>query len=206
MTRNQWSIRKLAFIAIMAAAAWALMLFNFPLPFAPSFMKFDISELPALFAGLFLDPLSGFLVILIKILLKLLTQGTETALVGEAMNIAAASAFVLPAAFIYQRNRSKKGAVIGLIAATIFASIVAVFLNLWVAFPMYGRLYGLPMEKIVAMGTKVVPAVKDELTLMLYSILPFNLFKHAVTSLVTWLIYKRAGRVLQNLIGKREEA
>jgi len=206
MTRNQWSIRKLAFIAIMAAVASVLMLFNFPLPFAPSFMKFDISELPALFAGLFLDPLSGFLVVLMKILLKLVMQGTETAFVGEFMNIVAASSFVVPAAVIYQRNRSKTGALIGLLAATVFASIVAVLLNLWIAFPMYGKLYGLSMEKIVAMGTKVMPAVKDELTLMLYSIFPFNLVKHAVTSLVTWLMYKRAGRALQNLIGKREEA
>ena len=197
MKQKRMSIQKLVMIAILAAMSAALMFIRFPLPFAPAFLKFDISELPALFAGLFYGPVSGFLVILIKISLKLLMQGTETAFVGELMNVIGSSAYVVTAAVIYRLYRTKKGALISLIAASAVASVFAVFLNLWIAFPMYGKVSGIPLESIIAMGTAVLPFIHNETTLMLYSILPFNLLKHGVTAFITWLLYKRCGMLLR---------
>lgn len=197
MKQKRMSIQKLVMIAILAAMSAALMFISFPLPLAPAFLKFDISELPALFAGLFYGPVSGFLVILIKISLKLLMQGTETAFVGELMNVIGSSAYVVTAAVIYRLYRTKKGALISLIAASAVASVFAVFLNLWIAFPMYGKVYGIPLESIIAMGTAVLPFIHNETTLMLYSILPFNLLKHGVTAFITWLLYKRCGMLLR---------
>ena len=63
------SIRKLVFISILGAISFVLMLLDFSTPIAPSFLKFDIADLPALFAGFFLGPLSGFGVVCIKLLL-----------------------------------------------------------------------------------------------------------------------------------------
>ena len=202
--RKTWNVRKLVFIALMAALSAVLMLISIPLPFAPAFLKFDIAELPALFAGLFLDPLSGFLVIVLKILLKLLMQGTETAFIGEAMNIIGSTGFVIPAAIIYKHYHTKKGALISLIVSAVLASIIAVFLNLWIAFPLYGRVYGIPMEEIIAMGTAAIPFIDSELTLMIYSIFPFNLLKHGVTAGITWVLYKRVGSFLVGLGNKKE--
>ena len=71
--------KKLVFIAILGAVSFVLMMINISLPFAPAFLKFDIAELPALFAGFFMGPVAGFGVIVIKLLLKLIIQGTETA-------------------------------------------------------------------------------------------------------------------------------
>ena len=125
-------------------------------------------------------------------------QGTETAFVGELMNIIGSSVYVITAAVIYKLHRTKNGALVSLIAASIIASVFAVFLNLWIAFPMYGRVYGIPLEDIIAMGTAAIPFIHNETTLMLYSILPFNLLKHGVTALVTWLLYKRCGSLLRS--------
>ena len=50
------------------------------------------------------------------------------------------------------------------------------------------------------MGRKVNPLVKDNLTLMLFSIFPFNLVKYGIVSLLTWLIYKRCGNVLRKIL------
>lgn len=50
-TRNA---RTIAFIGMLGALSAVLMSINFPMPFAPTFLKFDIAELPALFAGFFL--------------------------------------------------------------------------------------------------------------------------------------------------------
>ena len=192
--------RKLVFVAILGAISFVLMLVNFSLPFAPSFLKFDIAELPALFAGFFMGPLAGFLVVVIKLLLKLVVQGTETAFVGEFSNLVGSTAFMLVAALIYKMNRTKKGAVIAVTVSTIVVSVVYIFLNAYIMFPLYSRLYGMPMEAIVQMGTAVNPRITNVTSLMLFSVFPFNLLKHAVTSLLTFLVYKRAGTALRKLL------
>lgn len=192
--------RRLVFVAILGAISFVLMLINFSVPFAPGFMKFDVADLPSLFAGFFMGPLAGFLVIVIKLLLKIVIQGTETAFVGEFSNLVASTVFMLVAALIYKFNKTKKGAVIGMLVSTLCASAMSIFLNAFIMFPLYSRLYGMPLEAIVGMGTAINPRITNLTTMMVFSVFPFNLFKHAVTSLVTFLIYKRVGNVLRGIL------
>lgn len=194
-------IYKLTLIALLSALAAILMAFTFPLPLAPTFLTFDISELPALFAGFFLGPGAGCLVVLIKNLLHLMINGTTTAFVGEAMNIVGSIGFVLPAALIYRKIHTKKGAILALTISTIGVSILAIFLNGWVAFPMYMKMFGLSMDTIVSMGSMTNPLVNNYWSLMILGILPFNLIKHGVTSFCTYLLYKKVGNVLRTMIG-----
>ncbi len=200
MKEHTTNVRNLVFIAMMGAVSTVLMALNFSLPFAPGFLKFDISELPALFAGFFLGPVSGCGVILVKLLLKLITQGTETAFVGEFMNLMGSVCFILPASLIYKLNHTRKGAVISLTVSSVFVSIVFIFINAFVAFPMYSRLYGMPMDVIVGMGTAVNPRITNITTLMLYAVFPFNLLKHGVTSIMTYMVYKKVGAALRNML------
>lgn len=197
-------VKKTVFIGMMGAVSTVLMMLNFSLPFVPGFLKFDISELPALFAGFFLGPVSGCSVIVVKVLLKLLFQGTDTAYVGEAMNIMGSVCFVLPASLIYRWKHTKKGAVIAMTVSSVVVSIAFIFINAYIAFPLYSKLYGMPMEVIVGMGSAINPMITDVPTLMLFSVFPFNLFKHGVTSFVTYLIYKKAGNTLRSTIGGAE--
>ena len=206
MKNSAVSVKKVAFIGMLGAVSAVLMAISVPLPFAPTFLKFDISELPALFAGFFLGPVSGCAVIVVKIALKLLLQGTETAFVGELMNIVGSSAFVLPAALIYKFIHTKRGALISLVFSSVMVSIVAIFLNAYIAFPMYSSLYGIPMEAILEMGSSVNPLVHDNVTLMLFGVFPFNIVKHGITSAVTYLVYKRCGNALRSLLAIREPA
>lgn len=189
--------KSIAFVGMLAALSAVLMMISIPLPFAPSFLKFDIAELPALFAGFFMGPLSGCMVIIVKIILKLITQGTDTAFVGEMMNVVGSCAFVLPASFLYKWFHTRKGAIISLSVATFLVSVITIFLNAYIAFPMYSVLYGMPMEAILEMGSSVNPLIHDNVTLMLYGVFPFNLVKHGVTSIITYLIYKRCGNALR---------
>ena len=192
--------RKMVFIAILGGISYVLMLFNFSVPFAPAFLKFDVAELPGLFAGFFLGPLAGFEVIVVKLLLKLVIEGTQTAFVGEFSNLVSSAFFVLVAAWIYRRNRTKKGAIIAMVISSIAVSILFIFINAFVMFPLYSRLYGMPLEAIIQMGNKINPAVNNMVTMMLLCVFPFNLLKHGVTSLLTFLVYKRVGNVLRNLL------
>lgn len=100
--------RKLVMIAMLGALSAVLMLFNFPIPFMPTFLKFDLAELPALMGGFMMGPLAGTLIILVKLTLKLLMQGSETLLAGEFANLIGSLSFVLPAIWIYERNRTKR--------------------------------------------------------------------------------------------------
>ena len=195
---NGINVRVVAFVGMLGALSTVLQLFEVALPFAPSFMKFDISELPALFAGFLLGPADGCLVVIVKNLLKLIMRGTNTAFVGELSNAAGSCIYVLCAALIYARNKTKKSAVKALIISTIGVSVVQIFMNAWVMFPLYSRLYELSMEAIIGMGSKVNPLIRDNLTMMLFGVFPFNLFKHGITSLVTFLLYKRVSAPLKD--------
>lgn len=194
------NIRTLTFTALLGAVSAVLMVFNFSIPFAPTFMKFDISELPALFAGFFMGPAEGCAVVLVKILLKVLTQGTDTAFVGELMNLMGSICFVLPASLIYRKMHTKKGAVIGMTVSSVLVSILFIFINMYIAFPMYSTLYGMPLEAIISMGTAANPLVDDLFTLMLFGVFPFNLVKHGITSLATYLVYNKCGNALRGIL------
>lgn len=196
------SPRAMVFIAVLGALSSLLMAFEFPLPFAPAYMKFEISDLPALFAGFFLGPIAGALTELIKILLKLVLVGSSSAFVGEGMNLLCALAYVLPATIFYHLHRTKHGALTALVASSLFASVFAVVANQYLAIPMYVRLYKIPLAAILKMASATNPFVHSLTDFLLLTILPFNLIKYTVVSFLTYLVYKKASLALQSIAEK----
>jgi len=192
--------RSMVFISFLGALSFLLMSIEVPLPFAPAYMKFEISDLPALFGGFFLGPLAGTMACLIKILLKLIVIGTHSALVGEMMNLFCSMAFVLTAAWYYHFHYNKKGALQSLVLASLLGSAFAVFTNYYFAIPMYVRLYGIPLETILQMAAAANPFVHSMTGFLLLTILPFNLVKYAVVSVIAFSVYKRISLALQALI------
>ncbi|MGL5269887.1 MAG: ECF transporter S component [Selenomonadaceae bacterium] len=196
--KDNFSLRRLTIIGILGAISAILMFINFPLPFVPPFYRFDAAELPALFGAFFLGPSAGVLIISLKLLVKLLIQGSDTLLVGEMANFMANVAFVLPAALIYQRHKTKRAALWGMTAGTLASSLFSVFGNAYIAIPLFAAVYGWPVESIIKMGTAVNPYITDMTTMMLWAVLPFNLIKCAFTSSVMLLIYKKAAGALRS--------
>ena len=76
-------------------------------------------------------------------------------------------------------------------------SALGVLSNYFVMLPLYAKLFKMPMETIVAMGSKINPAIDSTLTLVLYSILPFNILKGLIISILTMLIYKKLSPILK---------
>ncbi len=200
MNSRKVNAKTLVFVAMMGAVAAVLMMIDFSVPLVPGFLKFDIAELPALFVGFFIGPVSGSAVIAVKLLLKLVMKGTDTAFVGELTNLLGNMCFVVPASLIYKMRHTKQGAIISLAVSTFIVSIAFVLLNYFIGFPLYGKFYGLSIEAIVDMGKAVNPLIKDEATLLLFSIFPFNIFKYGIISIITYGIYKKAGAVLRNIM------
>lgn len=194
------TVKEIALIGVLGGLSAIIMIFDFPLPFAPGFLKFDVSDIPGLFAGFFLGPVCGCLVALVKILLNLVINGTTTAFVGEASNLFGSCCFILIASLIYQKNKTKKSALIAMLVAALATSVMYIFMNAYVTFPMYGNLYGMSMEKIVAAGAKVNPLVHDMVTMMIFAVLPFNLTKYLICSAVTAVVYKKSSTALKAII------
>ncbi len=187
-TRANEKTSILAKAAILSAIAYIVMLIEFPLPFAPAFLKLDFSDIPALIAAFAIHPVVGVLVQLVKNILHFITK-TSTGGVGELGNFLVGASFVFVAGYIYRLNRTKKNALIGCIAATIVMTATAAIFNLLVLIPFYANI--MPIETIVAMGSAITSKVTDVNSLVLYGITPFNIFKGVVISGIAMYLYPK---------------
>ncbi len=195
-------VRTIAFVGLMGAVSAVLMLFRFPLPFMPPFMSFDLSGIMEMLGGFMFGPFAAVCIIIVKILLQVVIQGSFSLGTGELQNFILSSCYVLPALFIYHRNKTKKTAAAGMALSTVFVAIVAILTNLYLIIPFYVKLFGMTMEEIIGMCTAVNPAMKDAMTMAAFGILPFNLIKYGVTSIVTFIVYKRLSKLIKGIISR----
>ena len=195
-------VKKIAFIGLMGAVSAVLMLFRFPIPFMPPFLSFDLSGLMEMLGGFMFGPMAAACIIVVKILLQLVMQGSFSLGTGELQNLILSCSYVLPALIIYHRNKTKKMVITGMAVSTIFVSVMAVFTNLYLIIPFYVKLFGMSMDDIITMCRTVNPAMKNVTSMAVFGLLPFNLIKYGVTSLVTFIVYKRLSRVIKGIISK----
>ncbi len=188
--------KNMVMMAMFGAIAGVLMLFDFSIPIAPSFMKIDLGDLPAILGTFMMGPIEGIIICIIKLLVKLVIKGTTTAFVGELSNFVVCCAYILPAYFVYRNHKGKKGAILSLAIGTITVSLIAVLSNYFVMFPMYSNLYGMPLEAIIGMGTAINSRITNLFTMMLFAVMPFNIVKYGIVSIITFFVYKRLKNVL----------
>lgn len=192
------NVRKLVQIAMLAAVSAVLMLVEFPLPFlAPPFYKMDFSEVPVLIGAFAMEPVAGALIELMKILLNFVLNGTMTAGVGELANFLMGCAFVVPAGMIYKRAKTRKNAVTGMVLGVVCMAAVSCILNAFLLLPAYGKAFGTPVEAFVQMGAALIPAIDSLMTFCLFCVVPFNIVKGIVVSVLTLLLYKHISRLLK---------
>ena len=185
-------------ISLLSVMAFILMFLEVPLPIFPSFLKIDLSDLPALFGAFALGPAAGIGIELLKNILHIVFKGTQTGFVGELANFAVGATLAVTAGTIYRANKSKKTAILGLVVGSIVMSVVAAVLNYTVLLPLYAKVYKAPIDAFVAMGATVNPNIKTVKDLVMWSIFPFNLLKGVVVSAVTVPLYKRVSPILHS--------
>ena len=189
--------RYVSIVGICAAIATVLHMLDFPLLFlAPEFYKVDFSELPVLLCGFYLGPTATVACEGVKIILKLLFKGTSTAFVGDFANFVVGCSLVLPATIIYHAHKSKHSAIIGLVVGSLTMSIFGSAFNAVYLLPKFAQLYGIPLETIVGMGTKINGSIHNVTTFVMLCVAPLNLLKSSVVSVLTMLLYKRVARPL----------
>lgn len=185
--------RKIVMTAMLSALSTVLMFLSFNVPLMPSFIKMDLSELPALIASFSLGPLSGVMVCLIKNLINLMN--TTTGGVGEFSNFVLGASFVAPAGYLYRYMKGRKGALIGSLIGAAAMAIISVFSNYYVVYPIYTNF--MPMEVILGMYQAIYPGVKSLWDALLIFNMPFTFIKGLFSVLITFAIYKRISPIIK---------
>ncbi len=189
--RSGVNVRSITVAAMLSAVAFVLMFLEFPIPvLIPSFIKLDISDLPALLGTFALGPVYGVAIELLKNLLHILLKGTSSAGVGELSNFLLGASFAFTAGWLYQRNKTRKGAIAACLIGAAVMALLCVPLNYFVVYPAYVVFYGMPMEAIVGMYQAILPGNYGLLFCLCVFNLPFTLCKGLLDALLCYFIYK----------------
>lgn len=197
LSKETWNTKTMVKISVLGVISFILMFFEIPMPFlAPTFMKIDISDLPSLIGSFAIGPMAGVIIQLLKNVLNVLIEGSTTGGVGELANFVVGSAFAYTAGFVYYKKKTFGRAVVGLLLGTVIMTIIITLANYFIMFPLYAKLMGQDIQVFVDMGTAINKNITDLKTMMLISVVPFNLLKGVMITALTLLIYKRVSPIL----------
>ncbi|MDY4575962.1 MAG: ECF transporter S component [Intestinibacter sp.] len=188
------STRLIAQIGILAAISYLLRFFEIPLPIFPPFLRIDLSDVVAVFGGISMGPVAGFVIVVIKNLLQAIT-GSTTGGVGEIANVLIAGPYVLMICLFCRKVKSYKNVLIGAVLGTIAMAIVGAVVDYFIVFPLYAKVM-VPMEVIIQMGTVLNPRVTDLFSFMIWLVVPFNIVKGAIMTVVILPLYKKVEKIL----------
>ncbi|MGY3750865.1 ECF transporter S component [Vagococcus acidifermentans] len=172
--------------AILAGMAYLLIQFEFPLIMAFPFLKVDFSDIPILISTFILGPIPGVMTAFVRSLLNFIMNGAGPAnLIGNTASFLATTAYLLPVYYMVKKQNDNKHLVSGLTLGSIAMTLVMVAANYFVMLPFYLKVVGLdlgmPISKIVMVG-----------------VIPFNIMKVILVSVVFFVVYKNLIPSLQN--------
>ncbi len=183
--------KKMIRMAVLAAFGVILMYFiAFPFPIFPGFLTYDPGDIPGIIATFAMGPWAGVLVQFLKCLMGYLVGASRAAFIGMMANFVAGGTMVLVAGLIYRYRKTKRMAILSLGVGTAIASLVMAIADYYVFFPLWGV------------------SLAEAKPLLLSAVIPFNMLKFGISSVVTFLIYKKIKGFfeMEGLKGRREIA
>ena len=189
------SAKTIAKVGILSAIAYVLMFISVPLPIFPSFLKIDLSDIPAIFGGMSLGPIAGIAIVIIKNFLEGITAST-TGGVGEFANVIIGGSYVLIICLFYRKWKNIKSVVAGGLVGIVAMTIMGCIMNYYIMMPLYATVYGMPLDAIIQMGTVINSKVTDLYTFVIWMIAPFNIIKATLMTVVTLPLFKKMEKIL----------
>lgn len=185
--RPRVTVKTVTSLAMLVALTYLAMVFSKVLPQFNGFLQFEIKGTVVAIGGFLFGPLSAAVISIVVAFIEMFTV-SDTGIIGCVMNLLAACAFACPAAYIYQKNRTRKGAVIGLTAGVAALTVTMLLWNFLIT-PIY-----MHMDRSVVAG--MLPTV----------FLPFNLVKGGLNMALTLVLYKPVVTALRKarLVPERE--
>ncbi len=191
------TIAATACFGALSAILYAVPIFNFTLPFFPSFLSLHFDEIPSFIVGFAYGPYAAVGSILVKTIVKL--PLTTTLGVGELGDFILSTIFVLPSTIIYRHKRNLKGVAIGFSVSLVLQLVASMVLNVYMLVPFYSNVMaGLSEETLLAICQLAMPWIKDVgWSYAFYAVLPFNLLKDAIVLVLTFLAYRYLHRFIK---------
>lgn len=179
--KKTWEVHTLVRLSLLSAVSLVLIwVIHIPIfPSAP-FLEYDPADMPVLIAAFLYGPWLGLAVTVAVSLLQWLLISIQSGPMGAIMHVFATGGMVIVAGLIYRHSRTLKGAIIALICGSMTMTLLMIPLNLIVT-PIF---MGAPVQAVID---------------MLPVIVSFNAIKAFGNSLLTFLLYKRVGRLLEKI-------
>ena len=169
---------KLTLMAMFAALSYIIMAVGRIPISSVEFLKYDPKDVMLAICAFILGPIPGVTVTLVVALIEMITV-SSTGIIGFIMNFLSSAAFIWPAAALYKRRHTLRGAAAGLAVGVLLMTVLMLMWNYFIT-PYY---MGYPREAVAAM---LVPVF-----------LPFNLVKGGLNAAITMLVYKPVSRALK---------
>lgn len=187
---------KITYTAIFAAIAAVLMYFEFPVPFMPPFLKIDLSGAAILIGAFIFGIGPAISMALIKDLFHALQ--TQTGGSGELQDFILLSIFVIVAVSVYKRHRTRKMALVGCLLGTAAMSVAGMLTNYFIIIPYYSKVMLMPLDAIFAACTAINPYISGMGSYLLIGVLPFNIIKGGLITLITMFVYKKLSTFIKS--------
>lgn len=168
-----WDSKRVALCALFVSAGLLLSFIEIPLIPAAPFLKYDLSGVIALVAGLAFGPATGAVVAVLPWCAHLFIEP-----IGAFIAMVTTLGTTLCASVIYGAKKTRGQAALALIFSGILQIALAVLLNLCLT-PLYA---GVTFEAVLLM---IVPVL-----------LPFNAIKAVANGVITFLIYKPMSKAI----------
>jgi len=170
--RKPIKIREITILAFLAVIAYVVMYLSKQIPVnVIGFLNFDLKDVIICIAGFLYGPLAVVSISVVVSIIEMVTI-SSTGFWGLLMNVLSTCAFICTAAWIYQRHRTMKGAICGLVIGALLMTGVMLLWN-WLITPIY------------------MDAGRDFVVSLLIPVfLPFNLIKAGINGTLTVLLYK----------------
>ena len=171
--------RRLTTMAMLVAVSVILLYaVHFPIFPAASFLEYDPADIPILIGAFLFGPTAGLAITVIASIIQGITVSAASGPIGIIMHIISTGSMVLVAGSIYKKMHTRRGAAIALAAGVVTMTVAMAICNL-IFTPIF---MGSPIEAVLQM---LVPII-----------IPFNLVKLGVNSIITFVVYKSISRLV----------
>lgn len=177
--------------AMIGAISFLIMKISIPILPGADYLKVDISDSLVALSTLVFGPFGGSMIAVIKTFLNLAISGfNPISAVGNIAALLASLAYILPFYFISKKKPQKVSyQILGLVVGTVCLTIVMSVANYFFLMPMY----------ITMMGFKINSTL---LNYVLVTIVPFNLIKGLINSIIVILLAKACLPTLDRFVKK----
>ncbi len=168
---------KLAKMGVLVAISVLLVNIHFPIFPAVPFLEYDPADIPILIGGFAFGPIAGLTLTVIAAVLQGITVSASSGIYGIIMHVIATGTFVLVASLLYKTKKTKKMAVIGLLAGSLAMTAIMIPAN-YIVTPYF-------MNVPIAVINPIMPFI-----------IGFNLIKSITNGIFTFILYKRVSEFL----------